>query len=146
MGMTPKENKMSKYKKGLTDCGPCCGAYILDEPIKSPKLKTVYIASPYTIGDVGVNVRRQHSAYAKLMDAGFVPYAPLAISHYQHIIYPRHYEKWMVQDFQWIPICDIFLRLPGKSSGADREEALARKLKKPIYHSIKILIKEEANK
>jgi hypothetical protein len=32
----------------------------------------------------------------------------------------------MRMDFDWLRACDVLLRLPGESSGADREAALAR--------------------
>lgn len=35
----------------------------------------------------------------------------------------------------------LYLRLPGESSGADREEEFARKLGIPVFYSISELIK-----
>ena len=69
----------------------------------------VYIASPYTKGDVAVNVRTSMEAWDKLYSAGFAPFAPLW-SHFQHLVFPRPYEDW--------DVCDAMLRLPGESSGA----------------------------
>lgn len=95
----------------------------------------IYIASPYTKGDVAVNVKAQIDAFAELMDKGFAPFAPL-YSHFQHMAHPRSYEKWLEQDFEWIPSCDCLLRLPGESSGADKEVELAKSLGKPVFYSI----------
>ncbi len=36
----------------------------------------------------------------------------------------------------FLPDCDGLLRLPGKSSGADKEVALAESKKIPVFHSI----------
>jgi hypothetical protein len=107
-------------------------------------MKKVYIASPYTKGDVAVNVKAQIDAFAKLMDAGYAPFAPL-YSHFQHMAHPRPYENWLKLDLEWIPVCDALLRLPGESSGADIEVELAKKLGKPVYYSIEELIENKHN-
>lgn len=99
----------------------------------------IYIASAYTKGDTAINVKAQIDAFAKLMDAGFAPFAPL-YSHFQHLVHPRDYSKWMELDFEWIPVCDCLVRLPGESSGADKEVELAIKLGKPVFHSIEAAI------
>lgn len=95
-------------------------------------MKAIYIASPYTKGDVAVNVRTQIDAWDDLVSMGWAPFAPL-YSHFQHIVHPRSYEDWMRQDLFWIRRCDALVRLPGESSGADREVALARELGIPVY-------------
>lgn len=37
----------------------------------------VYVASPYTLGDVAVNVKAQMDAADKLISLGFAPFVPL---------------------------------------------------------------------
>jgi len=98
----------------------------------------VYIASPYTIGDVAVNVKRQIDAADELMNLGFVPFAPL-YSHFQHMIHPRPYQDWVRTDIEWVKVCDCLLRLDGESPGADDEVILAKGLGKPVYYSIQEL-------
>lgn len=88
----------------------------------------VYIASPYTLGDVAVNVKRQIDAVDKLMDKGFAPFAPL-YSHFQHMVHPRPYKIWVIA-------CDCLLRLKGESVGADGEVDLAIKNNIPVFYSI----------
>jgi hypothetical protein len=95
----------------------------------------VYIASPYTNGDVAINVKRQLDCVDVLMDLDFVPYAPL-YSHFQHMAHPRPYTDWINIDFEWVNACDCLLRLSGDSSGADNEIALANELKMPVFYSI----------
>ena len=102
----------------------------------------VYIASPYTKGDVAVNVKAQLDAADELMNEGFAPFAPL-YSHFQHMAHPRPYEDWMKIDFEWIPACDCLLRLPGESSGADREIELAESLGMPVYYNMEELCKAQ---
>lgn len=99
----------------------------------------VYIASPYTLGDVAVNVKQQLDMVDILMDKGFVPFAPL-YSHFQHMAHPRPYTDWIKMDLEWVGVCDCLLRLPGKSSGADGEVEHAIKLEIPVFHSVEELV------
>lgn len=99
----------------------------------------VYIASPYTLGDVAVNVKAQLDVADQLMTLGFAPFAPL-YSHFQHMAHPRPYIDWIKIDLEWVESCDCVLRLKGESKGADGEVAYAKKLCKPIFYSIEELI------
>lgn len=99
----------------------------------------VYIASPYTLGDVAVNVKRQLDAVDELMNLGFAPFAPL-YSHFQHMAHPRPYTDWIKVDLEWVEACDVLLRLEGESKGADGEVEHAIKLGKPVYYSIEEMV------
>src|SRR6478736_1522455 len=98
----------------------------------------VYIASPYTKGDVAVNVRRQLDCANELMNLGFLPFAPL-YSHFQHMVHPRPYEHWLKIDLEWVKVCDCLLRLDGDSSGADGEVQFAYELNKRVFYNIESL-------
>jgi hypothetical protein len=93
----------------------------------------VYIASPYSLGDPEENVRVQIDAAHRLMDLGHTPIAPL-LSHFLHLHRPRPYEDWLRSDLEIIPRCDMLLRLPGESPGADRETDLAMTLSIPVIY------------
>jgi len=105
----------------------------------------VYIASPYTLGDIAVNVRFQMDISDQLYDLGFYPFTPL-YSHFQHMFKPRHHTEWLKMDFIWLRQCDCVLRFskvydtPLKSNGADQEEEVARKAGIPIFYSIEELV------
>ena len=99
----------------------------------------VFISSPYTLGDTAANVRRQHDAFRALMELGYAPFAPL-LSHYQQIIHPVTYEAWLEWDFTWLRQCDVVLRLPGESKGADAECALAEEEGIPVITTRKQLV------
>jgi len=99
------------------------------------RMKRVYIASPYSLGDQAKNVRRQIDCADKLMYLGFVPYAPL-MSHFHHLVYPHPIEDWYKLDNEWVRACHYLLRLSGKSKGADDEVALAEELGIPVFYSI----------
>jgi hypothetical protein len=104
------------------------------------KRTTVYIASPYTKGNVAVNVKNQFDCYAKLQDLGYAPFAPLT-SHFNEMFHPRPYEQWIELDLTWVEVCDCVLRLSGLSSGADGEVKFAKQLGKPVFYSIEELEK-----
>jgi Domain of unknown function (DUF4406) len=100
----------------------------------------VYIAGPYTKGDVAVNVRKAYEAANTLADLGFAPFVPHG-THFWHMIFPRPYEFWLELDKEFLPFCDALLRLTGESSGADGEVELARQLKIPVFAEIDGLVK-----
>ena len=104
-------------------------------------MKKIFIAGPYTKGDVAVNVNNHMRAHSLLMDAGFAPFNPL-LFHFQHMAHPRPYEDWTKLDNEYLLVCDAVLRLSGESKGADAEVKLARKNGIPIYYNINKLIHE----
>jgi hypothetical protein len=95
----------------------------------------VYIASPYTIGDVAANVRFQIDIADKLMSKGYAPFVPL-YSHFQHMIHPHPYTLWLIIDLEWVKVCDALLRLGGESAGADAEVDYAEEQNIPVFYSI----------
>ena len=102
-------------------------------------MKKVYIAGPYTNGDVAINVKNAFQAANELADNGFAPFVP-HYTHFWHMMFPREYGYWLELDNQFLPCCDAVLRLPGLSNGADKEVELAIKLSIPVYKSISELI------
>ena len=90
------------------------------------KLK-VYIAGPYTKGDVVANVREAMNVAEICFNAGLVPFIP-HLTHFQHLLHPREYQEWLDYDLEWLPLCDILVRIPGTSSGADKEVEVAKEL------------------
>jgi hypothetical protein len=103
--------------------------------VEARKMIVVYIASPYTIGDQAVNVKRQIDTADELMNLYYCPIVPL-LTHFQHMHHPRPYEDWLAIDFEHIKRCDILLRLPGESNGADREVEFAKSIGKQVVYSI----------
>lgn len=95
----------------------------------------IYIAGPYTTGDVARNVRNAYKAANRLADLGFAPFVPHA-THFWHMLFPREYEFWLELDNQFLPCCAAVLRLPGESNGADKEVARAESLALPVFTSI----------
>lgn len=104
----------------------------------------VYIASPYTLGDVAVNVKIQIDTADELMNYGFAPFVPL-LAHFQHLIHARPYQDWVNVDLEWVKHCDCVLRLDGESNGADEEVRLANSIGKRVFYSINDLINHYKN-
>jgi len=102
----------------------------------------VYVAGPYTYGDPVVNVRKAIEVAEQLIEVGFVPYVP-HLSHLWHLASPHEYGYWLALDLQWVLRCDVLLRLPGRSLGADAEANYAIKNFIPVVHSIEEIL--EAN-
>ena len=102
-------------------------------------MKKVYIASPYTLGDVAVNVKLQIDTADTLMNFKLLPIVPL-YSHFQHMVHPRPYQDWIDIDLELVKISDCVLRLGGESKGADGEVKLAKELKIPVYYSLLELV------
>jgi hypothetical protein len=110
--------------------------------------KLVYIASPYSHGDVGINTRFQMEIFETILGDGIVlPFAPLW-SHFQHIIFPRPYEDWTRYDLDLINrgTFDACVRLNStykkmrydkcESKGADGEVLAFEKLNLPVFYNL----------
>lgn len=107
---------------------------------KTPNRKIrVYIAHPYTIGDVGSNVRNSMTLADTIIDAGLAVFNPL-LSHFQHILHPRQYAEWLEIDKQWLYACDCVFRAGGESSGADGEVELAMEIGIPVFTQLNELL------
>jgi hypothetical protein len=100
----------------------------------------VYIASPYTHGDKGKNVRVQIDAANILMRHGMSPFVPL-LGHYQDL--DISFDEWLDHDLQWLKLCDCVLYLNPyglPSLGADMELEVAKDLDLPIFTTLGELI------
>lgn len=95
----------------------------------------IYVAGPYTTGDVAVNVRNAvytGNILALRGHAVFIPH----LTHFWHMLIPHSYDFWMEQDMQWLEVCDAVLRIEGESAGADREVEYAIAHGKPVYTNV----------
>ena len=95
----------------------------------------IYIAGPYTKGDVAHNVKNAIFAGNQVAERGHTPFIP-HLTHFWHLIWPHDYAFWLGQDAVWLVECDAVLRIPGDSVGADQEIEMARGLGKIIYLSL----------
>lgn len=104
--------------------------------------KRIYIAGPYTGGDVAENVAAAMEAWHKLADAGLYPFCP-HLSHFLHIHRQRPYAEWLDHDLAWLDACHAVLRLPGRSpgAGADGEVARANEMGIPVFVDLEGLVR-----
>lgn len=98
----------------------------------------VYVAGPYTLGNSIEHVRNALLIADAIRVLGYAPFVPhwMALG---ELVAPRTYEQSMEQCFAWLEVCDALLRLPGESSGADRETARAFELGIPVFLAIETL-------
>lgn len=99
----------------------------------------VYIAGPYTNGDVEQNVRTSFETANDIADLGFAPFVP-HYTHFWNLLFPRPYEFWLKLDREFLKCCDCVLRIDGFSKGADAEVELATSIGIPVFHNIKELL------
>lgn len=100
----------------------------------------VYVAGPYSADPDACTVEAMSVAH-QVMDLGHAPFVP-HLYHYMHLMRERGYEDWMTADLVYLRVCDVILRMPGHSPGADREVELARELGIPVVYSVDALAQE----
>jgi len=98
-----------------------------------PNPKRVYIAGPYSSGDVELNVLEAKRSGALVMRAGHAPYIP-HLNHDFHRDFPADYEDWLRVDLAFLQTCHFLLRIPGFSPGADREVRAALDMGIPVFY------------
>ena len=98
-------------------------------------MKRVFIAGPYSKGDVAQNVKRAMDVANDLIEAGFAPFCP-HLTHFLHMNHHQPYDKWLDIDRMYLEVCDAVLRIPGESNGADLEVKKAKELGIPVFYSL----------
>jgi hypothetical protein len=98
----------------------------------------VFIAGPYTGGDVAANVARAIGVADDLAAIGFAPFVP-HLNHFWHMIHPHTYGFWLDLDNQFLALCEAVLRISGDSPGADAEVERAARLGIPVFSTVEDL-------
>ena len=98
-------------------------------------MKKVYIASPYTRGDISTNIKFQTNIADELIKLGYTPFIALS-SHFKYLCHSSLYDKWVGLDSEWVKCCDCVLRVGGVSLGADKKTWFAKKHDIPVFYSI----------
>ena len=97
------------------------------------RLPLVYVAAPYTKPDPVHNTHLVIAAVDQIIDDGVVtPIAP-HLTLLWHLVRPRPIEFWYAYDLATVARCDAVLRLPGESSGADKEVDFAKGRGIPVF-------------
>lgn len=103
----------------------------------------VFLSCAYSKPDPETNTRVACEAFQKLFDDGrCVPFTALwGHFHIRFLSIGYDYDKWLDWCFEMLEGCQALLRLPGESSGADREVAIAKQLGIPVFYSVEELYK-----
>lgn len=95
----------------------------------------VYVAGPYTNPDPVANTHEMIRVGTRLVEEGRVTPIIPHLSMLWHVVTPRPIEFWYAYDLEVMAHCDVVLRLPGISTGADAEVAEAKRLGLPVVFS-----------
>ena len=95
----------------------------------------IYLASPYTNGDIAQNIKKVIGYADRLFEMGHTPFIP-HLAFLWHLISPKPVSFWYAYDLIWLSFCDALLRLPGESIGADKEVQFAKDNCIPVYYSV----------
>lgn len=94
----------------------------------------VYVAAPYTRPDPVLNTHIIIAEVDEIVNDGVVtPFVP-HLTLLWHLVRPRPLEFWYAYDLATLARCDAVLRLPGESTGADREVQFASAKGLPIFY------------
>jgi len=96
-------------------------------------MKLVYVAGPYTNGDVAENIGIAAKTGLDIMAAGHAPFVPHTHTHTMAQFEYHDHEEWMQIDLVIVERCDAVFRLPGNSQGADQEESFALACGIPVF-------------
>ena len=110
---------------------------IFYDPIIGPafdgRKKRVYVAGPYTQGDPILNIRKAIQVGEEILNLGHTPFVPHT-NYAWNMLYPHDSQVWYDWDIEWLKVCDVLVRIPGDSVGADKEEEIARDLGIPVIY------------
>lgn len=95
----------------------------------------IYVAGPYTKGDVEKNVKEAIFIGDWIAAFGHTVFIP-HLTHFWHKQHPHEYDFWLKQDLEWLKLCDAVFRIEGESKGADDEVTWARLHDKPVYYDV----------
>lgn len=94
--------------------------------IQAEKRPMLYVAGPYTNPDPVENTHRAAKVGTAIYEySDWVPFVP-HLSLLWHMVTPRNEAHWYALDLAQMSHCDAIVRLPGASTGADREMEVAR--------------------
>jgi len=96
----------------------------------------IYVAGPYSHGVPDEVMAHVTDAAERLRAAGWTPFIPHTMTFLWAVRHQHPKDYWLNLDSEWLARCDAIVRLPGASTGADAEVALARRLDLRVFQSI----------
>lgn len=95
--------------------------------------KLIYVAGPYSGGNVNLNVRTALAVGDMIVEFGGIPQVP-HLFHLWDMMMPKPYHHWLDLDMDYILKCDALYRMGGESPGADKEVAFAKEHGIPVIY------------
>lgn len=92
----------------------------------------IFISGPYTTNSVDWTARAIDIGQM-VLHAGHAPFVPHLSHYWETLHHANDYELWMQIDLAWVETADLVIRVPGRSSGADREVKLAESIGIPVF-------------
>ena len=99
--------------------------------VNEKKKLRVYIAGPLSIGNTLKHISKAIRLGDRVLGAGHTPFIP-HLNTIWEIVSNRPGSEFLAWDLEWLGLCDVLIRIPGESIGADREVSEAKKLKIPV--------------
>lgn len=100
----------------------------------------VYVAGPYTHPDPVVNTHNTIKAGMALWETTLCAVIIPHLSLLAHVVQPRDVDYWYELDIDQLAHCDALYRLPGSSSGTDKEVEFAEAQRIPVFLERELLI------
>lgn len=101
----------------------------------------VYVAGPYSKGDVMENIRNAILAADKIHEAGHAPFIP-HLTGFWHFLSHKPYEDWLAIDLVWLKQCHCLVRIPGESSGAYKEVKAAIESGLEVFYGVESFLQK----
>ena len=95
----------------------------------------IYVAGPYSNGSIVDNVDIATQYTSELVDMGYAPFCP-HLFHFVDFYSQKTWGTWMKIDLEFLSRCDVLIRIPGESPGADIEVATAIQSGIPVLNNL----------
>ncbi len=104
------------------------------------RLPLVYVAGPYSTGDQVENTQAAIDAAGAIVNSGCaIPVIP-HLSMLWHLYRPQGIDFWYQYDLHLLAACDALVRLPGHSTGADKEVEVAQQIGLAIFADVEAAV------
>jgi uncharacterized protein DUF4406 len=115
------------------------------EDVRFTLLPLVYLAGPYAKPDPVVNTRNAITVAERLAESGRVVCHIPHLTLLHHLVAPHPVDHWYAWDLAVLSRCDAVYRMPGQSTGADREAAFGEQMGVPVFDSEEALLEWAAD-
>lgn len=94
----------------------------------------VYVSGPLTSSGLEThNAREAITVAEELWQRGYQPFCPHLTVLWGFLYPEKPHAEWIEMDKGWVDVCDILVRIPGQSKGADMEVEHAFSQNIPVF-------------